>query len=84
MNLDTRENQLCHSYGLRSVDPVERYATKRYHIGTNKDSTTASSHPTLRTLLLLKGEGMLGSYSNPFNLGCKGFSQLMYANIFFE
>jgi hypothetical protein len=64
--------------------PWERYTNRSCHMGTNKDSTIISPHLVLRTPLLLKGEGMLGSYPNLLTLGYLGVSQLMYASIFFE
>jgi hypothetical protein len=75
---------IASAHSLRSTDPMERYAMRRYHMRTNGDSATISSPPALRTMLFLKGEGMLGSYPNLPTLGYLGVSSLMYAAILFE
>jgi hypothetical protein len=46
----------------RCVYTVEKYVPLRCHIGSNNDFTIVSTPSTLRTKILLKGEGMLGSY----------------------
>jgi hypothetical protein len=65
---------IAQTYGLRSVDPMERYATRRCHMGTNNDSIAISSPLAFGTMFLLKGEGMLGSYPNFSTLGFQGVS----------
>jgi hypothetical protein len=42
-------------------DTMEGYTTRGCHMGTNKDPLAIPSSPALRTMLLFKGEGMLGS-----------------------
>jgi len=70
-------------HGLISTNIVEIYATRRCFMGTNSDSTTISSHPTLRTLFL-KREGILGYYHNLHILCYLGLIQLMFMKIIFE
>jgi hypothetical protein len=48
-----------------SIDLVEIYATNRFHIEIDNNSTKISSPLALRKMFLSKKEGMLGSYSNP-------------------
>jgi hypothetical protein len=52
------------AHNQSSIDLVERYATKICYIGINIDSATLFSPLALRTTLLSKGEGVLGSYPN--------------------
>jgi len=49
------------AYSLRSDDLVEIYEDRICHMGTNNDFATIASPLSLRTTLLLKGEGVLGT-----------------------
>jgi hypothetical protein len=44
-----------------SVSPMERYTSRRCHLGVGHHSTTIPSSEALRTRLFFKGEGMLGT-----------------------
>jgi hypothetical protein len=53
-------------YHTRDLDILEAYTTRGCDMGTNIHPLEISSSPALRTMLLYKGEGMLGSHPNFF------------------
>jgi hypothetical protein len=64
-NIGYQRVPVAPTHNQGSIEIVERYATRRCHTGNDIDSTTISSPSSLRTMMILKGEGMLGSYPNP-------------------
>ena len=73
---------LAHS--PRSIDPMERYATRRFHMGNCSDPTIISSPSSLRTTLPLMEDGMLGTYPSRPILGYLEVSELMHVVIFLK
>jgi hypothetical protein len=63
--LDTRECQLCQCMIKEVLIQWKDMQPEDATWEPTSDSTTISSPSSLRTMLLLKGEGMLGSYPNP-------------------
>ena len=78
-HLDTNKSILEHHAMLAmsthyqgSFDPMVRYITKGCYLGTIIYFTTISTSSTLRTRMLLKGEGMLGYFDDPLLYQCTG------------
>lgn len=59
----TRVSPMSVQY-LKSSNPTEGYAAKGFYLGTIQHFVVVFPSPTLRTMLLLKGEGMLMPYPN--------------------
>lgn len=55
-----------------SFDQMEGYITRGCYLGNNIYFAVVSTSLALRTRLLFKGEGMLGSYPNPLLINVPG------------
>jgi hypothetical protein len=56
-------------HGIRSINLVKIYAIEIFHLGTNNNYIKNYSPPTLRKMMLLKGDGWGGGVGGGVGIG---------------